>query len=137
MSNIYVPQDYSILTKVLPQGEEILYSTICKIQAIGHRIRGRKKWESHVIITKSGFASIMYNENHRVSLKFIPWEDFSDEEIALFSKNRIIYSPIEGMTYLFEVVREKNCETKECFNDRADKFGEFCRKLISKSVLIY
>ncbi len=137
MSNIYVPKDYSILTKVLPEGEEVLYSTICKIQATGHRIRGRKKWESHVLITKSGFASIMYNENNRVSLKYIPWVDFSGEEVALFSKNRIIYNPIEGITYLLEVVREKNCETKECFSERAEKFGEFCRKLISESVLVY
>lgn len=60
---IYVPIESSQLTNLLPKGDEIVYSTLCRVYATftlgiksGKYVSNIHEWTSHVLLTKYGFA---------------------------------------------------------------------------------
>jgi len=137
MSNIYTPIDSSGLIRMIPEGDDILYSTLCKVQVISRNVR--IKWQCHVLVTKSGFASYTKlepyttrtgKEKYKVRKKklgmiaqFIRWEELGTNiEKPPFSKNEIKH-PLNpqasklSSTYVFY----KGLNAKG--------FGHFCRDL--------
>lgn len=84
MSNIHVPIDTSNLSEIIPEGEDILYSTMCKVNAVGYN--ADSKWESHVLVSKSGFASFT---------RLKPYETKSGSPRYKVGKKK------EGLTMLF------------------------------------
>lgn len=58
MSYIYVPVDTSNLTEIIPEGDDVLYSTMCKA------VYGDFKWQTHVLVSQSGFASFTRLEKY-------------------------------------------------------------------------
>ena len=63
MGNIYVPLDYSDVIKFIQEGEEVIYSTNCKVEVWDHNYfsagSGKSKtykYNAHVVMTKKGLA---------------------------------------------------------------------------------
>ncbi|MFX1493572.1 MAG: hypothetical protein ACFFBZ_04755 [Promethearchaeota archaeon] len=54
MAEIYVPIDYSNLKEILPVGDDIIYSTLCKAY---HTDAGSLIiWKTHLLMTEKGIA---------------------------------------------------------------------------------
>ena len=76
MSELYVPIDHSNVKDEIPEGEDIIYSTLCKVM---RNIYGKNKkytWISHVMMTPNGFAYIEPNfiqKNMPPQAYYIPW----------------------------------------------------------------
>lgn len=143
MSNIHVPIDTSNLSEIIPEGEDILYSTMCQIKAYGYN--ADKKWKSHVLVSKSGFASLsrlkpyetragspryeVSKKKEGLSLLFIRWEELSTNiERPPFSKKAIVHvlnpeaSPLR--------------RTYASYKDlNAQGFGHYCRDLWLEKVM--
>lgn len=93
MSNIYEPIDSSNLSEVLPQGDDVLFSTMTKVvcSSGGSSI----KWKSHVIASTSGIAYQSKLDPHKdkgnwvrykvrkkkmgLVAEFVPWEEFGTD----------------------------------------------------------
>jgi hypothetical protein len=88
VSNIYIPIDSSDLSKVIPEGEDIIYSSLCKGE--GTYIANNKNyfWNSHLLMTNRGLYFII-PLNARFSKKqiakldpkvevFVPWYNVSN-----------------------------------------------------------
>ena len=88
LSNNYVPIDISDLSKVISEGEDIIYSSLCKAE--GTYIANNKKyfWESHLLMTKKGVyfkipLEIRYSKKQIKNLNpklevFVPWYNVSN-----------------------------------------------------------
>jgi hypothetical protein len=137
LSNIFVPIEISNLSEIIPEGENILYSTIYKVKVINATVGTMGKWKTHVLIKKSGFASFSRLEfyksksgklKYRVKKKseppnaiFTRWEELPKwsgliKNQAPFSKNRIVHV-IGARNYVF-------------YTDLKSKWlGDFCQEL--------
>ncbi len=130
MAEIYVPIDYSNLSEVIPEEDDILYSTLSKVTRIVWC--GTQKWKSHIIITKSGFAMTLPTKR-KIGLTFNPWNTV--HEIKLKSFNKCVFK--FGASYInaleFKVIRNSNFESKNSLKQRANKFGSYCKQLWLRS----
>lgn len=87
MSNIFIPIDSSDLSKVIPEGEDIIYSSLCKGE--GTAIADNKKyfWNSHLLMTNRGIyftipLNARYSKKQITKLDpklevFAPWYNIS------------------------------------------------------------
>ncbi|MCK4286033.1 MAG: hypothetical protein KAX18_07510 [Candidatus Lokiarchaeota archaeon] len=142
MSKILAPIDSSNLSELIPEGDDIKFSTQCDVRArqgttIGSTIA---KWKSFVLATASGIALQnrlelnQYKDKHlryKVRKKkmglvaeFVPWEEFGTDinKGPPFGRNRIVLviNAKYGVTKRFYII----------FKDRIGYgFGHFCRDL--------
>lgn len=75
MSNIYVPIDFTNLSEVIPEGDDILYSTICRVEVVGLALKPKRKHKAHVLITDSGYAITNSLRKSNLELNFYPWSE--------------------------------------------------------------
>lgn len=138
MSNILIPINSSSLSELIPEGDDILYSTLCSVKALAGNVT--IKWQTHVLATKSGFASqtklepkkekgkfIKYRARKKkegLITQFLPWEEFGTDinKPPSFAKNRVIHTLNADAGVLKRIyVNYKDIKGKE--------FGHFCRDL--------
>ena len=138
MSNIYAPIDSSNLSELIPEGDDILNSTLCKVQVTSRSVG--IKWQCHVLVTTSGFASYTKLEPYTTRAgktkykkrkkklgliaQFIRWEELGTniEKPPPFNKKRITYilNPQDS------VLRRVIVSYKDL---KGEGFGHFCRDL--------
>jgi len=134
MTNIHVPIDSSNITSLIPEGEDILYSTMCKVTlrlATGGKAA---KWNSHVLVSQSGFASqtrlepyVTKKGKNRLKIRkkkepllptFTEWKTMKGQGLKQipFTKQKIliVLNPMQFIHY------------KDTLNTG---LGEFCRNL--------
>lgn len=112
MSNIYVPIDYSDVKNVIPQGEDIIYSTLCKatIDKSFGPIINKTKWLSHVLMTEKGIAFSVPQKKKPTEFVYVPWyEIYHTWNDGIFLRN---------LTEMLIVTRDPNFESKEKFKER-------------------
>lgn len=133
MSDIYVPINYSDMISMIPPGEDIIYSTLCKSAISKHY--GKKivtyKWICHVLMTSEGVA---YTKKDVKMITvtdvktYTPWAKIK----SILSAGRFGIGFITKVSD-FALVREKNFESKEDFKKRSREFvGKFRPLLIEK-----
>ena len=131
MSDIYVPIDSSDLKSVIPPGEDIIYSTLCKGIATVAEFNKRTttNWITHVLFTQNGVAWV---KPHYTKKK---------------EPSTLHYTPLEYIDYLFYdripsfqikparlyLKRVDSFETKENFRERSANFlPKFAPLIIEK-----
>lgn len=116
MAEIYVPIDSSGIRKVIPEGEDILYSTMCKMivdKGMGAAYTNLTTWTTHVLMTQSGFAMNIPNKKQATERKFIPWYEI---------KNLWPTGIWWGLRKHLDFIRDPNFETKMNFKKRRWEF---------------
>jgi len=142
MSKIYAPIDSSNLSELIPEGEDVKYSTQCDVRARQGTMIGSTaaKWKSFVLATTSGIALqnriekkkdkgkyIHYKVRKKkmgLIAEFIPWEEFGTDidKGPPFRRNRIalVLNAKQGVTKRIYLI----------FKDRLGfEFGHICRDL--------
>ncbi len=117
MTDIYVPIDYTNLNSVIPPGEDIIYSTLCKVTQT--LVAGELKWESHVLMTTKGFA---YSKTRgRKSLKgiYVDWY-----------KKRVTRTKITTPLMQFKIKRDPNYESSGAFYTRSQNFKATIKPIV-------
>ncbi len=131
MSDIYVPIDISDLKSVIPPGEEIIYSTMCKVYASsGTFVTGGSisKWISHVLMTRNGLAHIIPTKKKKPpKLIYETWADYI-RFIPEPNKKSCGFSNRFDTT--FTLIREENFETEETFFRRTREFPSKFRPIL-------
>ena len=130
-ADVYVPIDFSDTKSVIPPGEDIIYSTLCKASGawtIGNKTK-TAKWLSHVLITPSGvaFSKPVNPSDKKLTLEntYLPWHEIdSIASLGRFGLGFAVY-PMS-----FKIKREENFETEETFNKRKDEFIPKFRPLL-------
>ncbi|MFX1411625.1 MAG: hypothetical protein ACFFA6_14830 [Promethearchaeota archaeon] len=119
MSDIYVPIDYSEVKNVIPPGEDIVYSTLCKVTNNISSIGGSttQKWISHVLITTKGVAFTIPQKKGPIELTYLFWYDID----KVFSRGFML-RPKFSITTQFLLTRDSNFESKESFKERHKLF---------------
>ena len=132
MSDIYVPINYSDINKIIPPGEEIIYSTLCK--GVLLLSQGTKsityKWKTHVLITPNGIAYTKPNtlKKKAVLQEYSTW----DEIYRIISVGKFGIGFSLRKAFDFKLIRDVNFETKEKFNERSKEFVAKFRPLLIK-----
>ena len=118
MSNFYVPIDYSNLKEVIPEGEDIVYSSLVTIKGSSYSGRGMSttSYTSHLLMTTGGIAFTIPKKFKTPELVYKPWDFVNTREtrigkISLSSTNTI------------HLTRDKNLESNESFKKRKKDFG--------------
>jgi hypothetical protein len=133
-----VPIDSSNLSEIIPEGDDIKYSTLCNVRVAAGQ--STIKWKSYVIVTNSGVAFQNKLDEHKDKGKymrykarkkkmglvseFVPWEEFGTnvEKPPRFAKNRIV-----------KVLNKDAGVLKRIYINLKDTkgtgFGHFCRDL--------
>ena len=125
-SNIYIPIEYSKLSEIIPEDDEILYSTLCS--AKWERRGETKFWQTHVLITRTGLAYSKTEDNGQIKRKFYLWSKMPDTPFTKLKKQRIYFN-----NTWFTVIRDEKYESEEIFNSRSKKFGDFCKEFFKVS----
>lgn len=132
MSNLYVPIEYSNVSEAVPEGDDILYSTFCKVNKVGPM--GTARVKSHAVVTQSGIGlCAMKKRKKQTALTFLEWDGLTGVKDSygktLFKWGRSSYKRIR-----IAVLRDSEYESKESFKDRQKKFSVFCNELWSLKV---
>jgi hypothetical protein len=112
MADIYFPIDSSVAKNVIPPGEEIIYSTLCKIVHSGLPGSGTptRKWDSHVLLTPKGLVYSMPG-NRALYNDWFEVKRITGKYIELF------------LGFRMGLKREPNFETKDGFKKRSKEFS--------------
>ena len=124
MSNIYIPIDASNLREEITPGEDIVYSTIMRVQDSTYNTT--TKFDSHVLLTPNGIAWTDPRKKKKkdpIIPKYANWDDF-----RAIIKNKMGFwgQDLDN----FELLRLDKIETKEEFKNRAGLFPEFVLNLV-------
>jgi hypothetical protein len=150
VGNIYVPLDYSDVMKFVPEGEETIYSTKCKVEVWDHHYysASSNKWKTykynvHVIMTKKGLAfhvppQIIYDKSILKTREvpdgiFLGWHFVNGfgvaKTIARLHFGRIDIEKIGwkakksgSVSFGFKLIRDVNYESKETYKLRVKEF---------------
>jgi hypothetical protein len=144
MSNIYVPIDYTDAKKVIPEGEDIIYSTLCKVNYTVRSGNQSKTYffDSHVLFTEEGFAYTIPQKSDEILLLYRPLNQIYklrknawQLKVGIGEKRSLmyIYGKEKFIYYNFKCKRAKEFESKEKFKERSSKFEEKLMPLILKS----
>lgn len=112
MTDIHVPIDYSELKTVIPEGEDILYSTSCQANLSGAAYR--QSWPSHILLTQNYMAYTQPVKRKPTALALVPLY-----KVWMFKPSMIILKKL----FWFKITRDSNYETKDGFRERAKIFG--------------
>ncbi|MFX0098990.1 MAG: hypothetical protein ACFFCS_05370 [Candidatus Hodarchaeota archaeon] len=117
-ADIYVPIDTSKLQEIIPPGEDILCSALCKGQnSFANKII---TWNTHVLLTNKGVA---LHENYGKDLvpKYYPWHEVFSVGKVMKMTGISIGPNIRALTsYL--LLRFKDTESNDEFNARGNAF---------------
>lgn len=151
MSDIYLPIDYSDVKNVIPPGEDIIYSTLCRGEVVDMTSTHMKKtsWPTHLLMTNKGIAfsipiKINYTRKQIKSMQnppvnhYVLWENVYAIGIGQIKKNilNVMVSSSEdkiknNVDLYFQ--RHPDFESKEKFGERlkifAEKFVPFHNKI--------
>lgn len=142
MGNIYVPIDFSNLTKFIPEGENIIYSTLCKADGFDSYTSASGKYKTykfttHVLMTDNGLAfnispKIIYSKDELKSQEvpdgiYLGWQHVHGFGFKAKTFGRVDIEKKGGkkagcVSISFTLVKEPNFETKETFKQRAKEF---------------
>lgn len=118
MSNFYVPIDYSNLSEIIPEGEDIVYSSLVTIKGSSYSGSGMStsSYISHILMTTGGIAFTIPRKRKNPELVYKAWDFVNTREtrigkISLSSTNTI------------HLTRDKNLESNESFKKRKKDFG--------------
>ncbi|MFX1297870.1 MAG: hypothetical protein ACFFD2_23865 [Promethearchaeota archaeon] len=117
MTDIYIPIDYTNLKSVIPPGEDIIYSTLCKVTQT--LLAGEIKWESHVLMTTKGFAYTKPQERKLLKGIYVDWN-----RIKLGRKTMGL-----RLTF-FKLKRDPNYESRETFDKRSQNFKATIKPIV-------
>lgn len=120
MVDIYIPIDSSPAKNIIPPGEEIIYSTLCKIVQGSAPATTLRKWLSHVLLTNKGLV-YTYPSNKAF------YHDWADVRGIYFNK----FIEISQSFKLF-LKRDPNFETKEGFKKRKKEFGNKIKPIMNE-----
>lgn len=154
MSDFQIPIDSSDLGKVIPSGQDILYSTLCRgtarrlLMGYGKGVKVKERtytWITHVLVTSEGIAvSIPLEVSHaKRKLKdlkpqlnhYFTWEHAGliDPNIPQKEKDRLgitghLYTPeINGISDEpcdFTLIKDGDSESEDNYNKRVTEFYE-------------
>ncbi|MFX1382093.1 MAG: hypothetical protein ACFFBP_06570 [Promethearchaeota archaeon] len=115
---IYVPLDVSNLREIIPEGEDIIYSTFCK----GYNYIGgtEYRWLSHVLITENYVAfqePDYYSRKSPLKNKYVYWD-----EIQKVKKLGKLAGFMIDKHFGYTITRDERFETKEQFKKRLKEF---------------
>lgn len=132
MSDLYVPIDYSNVSEVVPEGDDILYSTFCKV--IRTTSGGTAKTKTHAVITQSGIAFCsMTKKKNQSELTFLKWDELKKVR-GYMGSTQLLWGRGAYRNVRVGVLRDPEYESKDSFKDRQKKFLTFCKDLWSKKV---
>ena len=121
MSNIYVPIDYSDVASIIPEGEDILYSTLCHVKERGGvgPTRYKKTYNSHVVLTNNGIAYEIKRKLSKTRYNYIPY--IAKLFQVRFKPNNKFNAGI-GVLYSFQLHHAKDFESTIQFKERSQIF---------------
>ncbi|NHJ22829.1 MAG: hypothetical protein EAX91_17940, partial [Candidatus Lokiarchaeota archaeon] len=110
-SGMFIPLHYSNLYKVVPEGENIIYSLYYKANLFEWGpFSTRKIWHTHLLITTNGLYFGWYQKRKPPNVKFVNWL-----AVKKFSRSKI---KIKRAIYHLKPKRERNFETRRDFRNR-------------------
>lgn len=129
LSNIYVPIDSSEINDIIPEGEDIIYSTFFRAEV---SLFATKQWGGHLLMTNKGVylnvpVDLTKKEQKREET-FVPWYNIMDP------KNRLLtLTGIEGLnaelSFTLTILSDSNRESEESYVDRIAKFSYFVNQI--------
>jgi len=153
MSEIYVPIDFSNVYSVIPAGEDILYSTLCRGTSLSSTVTKlvRRYWVAHVLITNKRLAfniprDIRFNPMN-IKSKNLNNVDLSGEDEYYVPLRKVVFigkrlgvnldednnidssealkrgEPTAPVYYL-KLARNPNFETNRKFKERSSQFKQ-------------
>lgn len=132
MANLYVPIDYSNVSEIVPEGDDILYSTLCKyIKAV---VGGTVKVKVHAVVTQSGIAfCALKRKKKKIYIEFIEWDQLTEVK-SFMGKTVLKWGWSNYKRIRIDVLRDPELESKESFLGRKNKFMMICKEAWSKKV---
>lgn len=116
MADIYYPIDSSsgkVIKLIIPPGEEIIYSTLCKVKyTTPPPFVTKHRYSSQVLLTNKGLAYINYVRKRCI------YFDWAQVRGIYFKKAIEIFA---GLDLILE--RDPNFETKDGFKKRSKEFA--------------
>ncbi|MHA1241986.1 MAG: hypothetical protein ACTSQU_14565 [Promethearchaeota archaeon] len=147
MSEIYYPIDSTNLKNIIPIGQDIIYSTLCKGFAKESEEK-KYRWKSHVLMTNEGVAFLI---PLKVNYTKKELKDKTNLRVNFFRPWANIFiikgQPLVGITVGFAVPwmynqtrlrcefileRDNNYESKQLFKQRLEPFLDKFRPIASE-----
>ncbi|MCJ7647792.1 MAG: hypothetical protein MUP85_04205 [Candidatus Lokiarchaeota archaeon] len=116
MSHFFVPKDYSKAVEMVPDDEEIVYSTLCHVEFY---MKEKEYWESHVLVTNRSVVFTKGKFKKPVQLYYLPWS-----AIKFVGREKFDSPP-----YRFKLKRDVQLETNEQFLERCQAFKAFIKPI--------
>ena len=120
MSDEFIPIDSSNLPDIIPEHEDILYSTLCKGTFEKDSIL-RKKWKTHLLMTYSGLFFLIPEKNIPPRMVFYPWHKIRQGK-------RKASLEIDGI--LIRPTYHPEFESKRDFINRLEQFSLKCKSFL-------
>ncbi len=131
MSDIYVPIDYSDVKSAIPPGEDIIYSTLCKVEASsGTFVTGGSisRWLSHVLMTPTGVAYTIPTKKNKPPLHI--YGTWAEDIRFIFEPRKKTCRFNTRILTLFNLIRDENFESEEVFYKRIREFPAKIRPIL-------
>lgn len=104
-AHIYVPINYSDLSKSIPEGEDIIYSTLANV----HFLSGNREYiskKTHVLMTKNGFVYYSLRKRKAPEPVYIKWWEIYGVTLGFNQPRAEIY--ISSRTWNVRFKRNEN-----------------------------
>ncbi|MBA7657324.1 hypothetical protein ES703_65261 [subsurface metagenome] len=133
MSNIYIPIDYSDVASIIPEGEDILYSTLCHVKERGGvgPTRYKKTYNSHVVLTTNGIAFEVKRKLGKTRYNYIPYIT-KLFQVRIKPNNK--FNAGVGVLYSFQLRHAIDFESKTQFNERSQIFYQTMIPIYFKAI---
>jgi hypothetical protein len=112
---MYVPIDYSDVPSVVPEGEDIIYSTLCHVKE-----RGGINYNSHVVFTRNGIAFERKRKFSKNEFIYEPYINAGMYQARFLSNNKFKVGYVN--LYNFQLKHAKEFESKTQFKERSQNF---------------
>jgi len=123
ISAIYIPIDFSNLSEVIPNGDDVICSTFCSI------VNSGRQWKSHVLLTNTGIGF----KKRKGENVFYKWTEFRNAKIYSVNKRviKLYYLSKKTLTKFFAIrpKLKKIFVTKSEFGKRAGAFSKIALDL--------
>lgn len=122
MAEIFVPINYSDVKDIIPLGEDIIYSTLCKAVYVGDNPWTRY-WKTHLLITEKGIAFSIPGKKREDPPQLI-YDDFTcitfvyPDGFSLDNSKK--YFAMRGI--FINIKSDSEFESKEKFEKRKSEF---------------
>ena len=122
MSDLYLPINYSNLSKLIPEGEDIIYSTLCEVKFFLGTYK--HTWKSHVLITPNYVA---FTHPELKMFNYSPINSMTDGALKLIIVELGLLEQLKIDSFIlvvfnFKLEREPNHELKATFKERKKNF---------------